>query len=242
MSTEKRPSSAKRLKRYFLAGLLTVIPVWITVLVIKFVVEVLTGLGRPVVHWLAGLVEPAAPWLAEWLQLPWIKVILAVLVVLLAVLLLGWVATLLIGRKLIAMFDGLMNRIPLVKSIYGSVKQLITTFQQKPDGTQRVVLVDFPSPEMKTVGFVTRTLEDADTGRALAAVYVPTTPNPTSGYLEIVPLDKVTMTDWTMDEAMTFVVSAGAVAPPRMNYQHSAKLPTAAASDDATGDVQDAER
>jgi uncharacterized membrane protein len=75
---------------------------------------------------------------------------------------------------------------------------------------------------MKTVGFVTRTLQDADTGRTLVAVYVPTTPNPTSGYLEIVPLEKVISTSWTMDEAMTFIISGGAVAPPTMNYDKSA--------------------
>ena len=88
-----------------------------------------------------------------------------------------------------------------------------------------MVLIDFPSPEMKTVGFVTRTLVDDDTGRELAAVYVPTTPNPTSGYLEIVPLDKVTSTNWTMDEAMTFIISGGAVAPKSMNYDKGADAP-----------------
>jgi len=88
-----------------------------------------------------------------------------------------------------------MNRIPLVQTIYGGVKKLLAALQQKPDRVQRVVLIAFPTPEMKTVGFVTRVLTDHQTGRELAAVYVPTTPNPTSGYLEIVPLDKVTSTD-----------------------------------------------
>jgi uncharacterized membrane protein len=77
---------------------------------------------------------------------------------------------------------------------------------------------------MKTVGFVTRTLVDAATGKQLAAVYVPTTPNPTSGNQEIVPLDKVVSTDWSMDEAMTFIMSGGAVAPPTMNYYRSAGM------------------
>jgi uncharacterized membrane protein len=71
---------------------------------------------------------------------------------------------------------------------------------------------------MKTVGLVTRFLKDTNTGRELAAVYVPTTPNPTSGYLEIVPLDQVTSTDWTVDEALAFIMSGGAVAPDSMNY------------------------
>jgi len=75
---------------------------------------------------------------------------------------------------------------------------------------------------MKTVGLVTRTFSDAVTGRELAAVYVPTTPNPTSGYLEIVPVDKLTSTDWDLDEAMTFIISGGAIAPDQIYYEQSA--------------------
>jgi len=74
---------------------------------------------------------------------------------------------------------------------------------------------------MKTVGFVTQTMIDEDTGQKLAAVYVPTTPNPTSGYLEIVPVEHLVSTDWSMDEAMTFIISGGAVAPERLNYTQS---------------------
>ena len=129
------------------------------------------------------------------------------------------------GRRIIAAFDQVIGRVPLVQMIYGAIKKLLTSFQQKPDGVQRVVLIDFPSPEMKTVGLVTRTLVDEDTGRRLAAVYVPTTPNPTSGYLEIVPLEKVTSTNWTVDEALNFIVSGGAVAPSKMHYDKSAPLP-----------------
>ena len=75
--------------------------------------------------------------------------------------------------------------------------QLLDILQTQPDGTQRVVLIDFPHKEMKSVGFVTRVIHEQGTGRELAAVYVPTTPNPTSGYLEIVPVELLTPTDWT---------------------------------------------
>jgi uncharacterized membrane protein len=85
--------------------------------------------------------------------------------------------------------------------------------QTKPDGTQRVVLINFPHENMKSVGFVTRTLKDEHTGEELAAVYVPTTPNPTSGYLEIVPVSQLIPTDWTPDQAMSFIISGGAVSP-----------------------------
>jgi uncharacterized membrane protein len=116
---------------------------------------------------------------------------------------------------MLAIFESTLNRLPLIQSIYGGVKKLISTLEVKPEGVQRVVLIDFPSPEMKAVGLVTRIIAAKNTGRRLAVVYVPTTPNPTSGYLEIVPIERVVPTDWTLDEAMNFVISAGAVAPSR---------------------------
>jgi uncharacterized membrane protein len=205
-------------RKYILAGVLIIMPIWVTWLIFAFLLELLTSLGGPLVNWFSTRIRPYAPSLSEWLVNPWFQSVVAVTLILAAFYVLGWLATKIIGRRLIALFDALMDRIPLVHTIYGSVKTFLAALQQKPDGVQRVVLIDFPSPEMKTVGFVTRTLVDDDTGRELAAVYVPTTPNPTSGYLEIVPLDKVTSTNWTMDEAMTFIISGGAVAPESMNF------------------------
>ena len=115
----------------------------------------------------------------------------------------------------------MIGRIPLAKTVYGSARQLLDLLQTKPDGTQRVVLIDFPHRDMKSVGFVTRILHDEKTGQELAAVYVPTTPNPTSGYLEVVPTDQLTPTDWTVDQAMTFIISGGAVAPERIPFSRT---------------------
>lgn len=206
-------------RKYILAGVLIIMPIWVTWLIFAFLLELLTNLGAPLVNWFSTRIRPYVPSLSEWLVNPWFQSMVAVILILAALYVLGWLATKIIGRRLIALFDALMDRIPLVHTIYGSVKTFIAALQQKPDGVQRVVLIDFPSPEMKTVGFVTRTLVDDDTGKELAVVYVPTTPNPTSGYLEIVPLDKVTSTNWTMDEAMTFIISGGAVAPESMNFE-----------------------
>jgi uncharacterized membrane protein len=119
--------------------------------------------------------------------------------------------------------------VPLAKTVYGSARQLLDLLQTKPDGTQRVVLIDFPHAQMKSVGFVTRLLRDENTGAELAAVYVPTTPNPTSGYLEIVPVERLTPTDWTVDQAMNFIISGGAVSPDRIPFHP----PGGAAGDDA---------
>ena len=125
----------------------------------------------------------------------------------------GWLARRVVGQRLLRWLEALVGRIPLANIIYSSARKLLDILQTKPDGTQRVVLIDFPHSQMKAVGFVTRVIREHGTGRELAAVYVPTTPNPTSGYLEIVPVERITPTDWTVDQAMSFIISGGAVAP-----------------------------
>jgi uncharacterized membrane protein len=101
-----------------------------------------------------------------------------------------------------------------VQLIYSAAKKLVDVLRQKPgQQTQRVVLLDFPSEGLKAIGFVMRTFPDATTGEDLAAVYVPTAPNPTSGYLQIVPLSRLTPTDIQGDQAMTMILSGGAVTP-----------------------------
>jgi uncharacterized membrane protein len=222
MSDKPTKSALATTGKYVLTGLLTVMPIWVTWLIVTFILDLLSQAGAPLVKWLAKSFQPNIPWLAKLLQSTWFQSILAVVMIITILYILGWLATKVFGRKMIKWFDSLMQRIPLVKTIYGSVKTLLMSMQQKPEGVQRVVLIDFPSPEMKSVGLVTRTLIDEDTGKTLAAVYVPTTPNPTSGYLEIVPLDKVTPTTWSVDEAMAFIVSGGTVAPRTMHYSKGA--------------------
>lgn len=205
-------------RRYILTGLLTVIPIWITWLVVKFLLELLTKIAGPIIAWISSLIYPYSTAIAGLITQPIFQTVMSVILIIPGLYFLGLFTTQVVGRRMIAWFDGLMARIPFVQTIYGSVKKLISSLQKDPDGTQRVVLINFPSSEMKSVGFVTRTFNDDKTGRELAAVYVPTTPNPTSGYLEIVPLEKITATDWSIDEAMTFIISGGAVAPDKMNF------------------------
>lgn len=206
------------LKRYILSGLLTIIPLWVTWLLFEFIFRRLSEFGQPWVRVLAANIRENTPVMSRLLLEPWFQNVLAVMLVLLALYLLGWMVSRVVGRRVLHAFESLVDRLPGVQKIYGSVKQLVTVLQQKPTDVQRVVLIDFPSADLKAVGLVTRTLVDAETGDKLAAVYVPTTPNPTSGYLEIVPIERITSTDWTVDEAMNFLISGGAVGPDTINY------------------------
>jgi uncharacterized membrane protein len=205
-------------KRNFMAGLLTVIPLAITWWLFDFLFHLLSRFGHPVVSAIQKDLDETSPILSALFRQPWFDDLLAVVIVVMAIYLLGWFASRVLGRQILNALEGLLTRLPLVQTVYGAIKKLVGVLQTKPENVERVVLVNFPNDRMKTVGLVTRTLTDARTGQALAAVYVPTTPNPTSGYLEVVPLDDVVSTDWTMDEAMNFIISGGAIAPDNIPF------------------------
>ena len=206
-------SLGHRLQRLFLTGLLTLLPLWLTWVVVKFVFVLLSNTSRPLIEPSLLAFAAQSPQAFGWLAEPWVMGAIALFATLATILAVGWVSRRVIGQRLLRWFEALVARIPLANTIYGSARKLLDILQTKPDGTQRVVLIDFPHTEMKTLGFVTRVMREAGTGRELAAVYVPTTPNPTSGYLEIVPVEKITPTDWNVDQAMSFIISGGAVAP-----------------------------
>lgn len=204
--------------RNLVAGLLVIAPLWVTYLVFNFLLGLLTRAGQPGVNALARFFDPYAPAVSEFLRAPWFESALAALLTLAVLYLLGWGTSLVVGKRLLAWFESLLDRIPLVKAIYGSAKTLVNMLQQKPDKAQRVALLPFPSPDMRVVVLVTRVLKDAHTGADLAVVYVPTAPNPTSGYVEIVPLERLTMLDWSVEEAMRFIVTSGATAAGTLPY------------------------
>ena len=209
----------RRLRAWFLTGLLTLLPIWLVWIVFKFVLTLLSQIITPLVGPLSARLAATFPGVLGWLDDPWAQATIAVLATLAVIVAVGALARRVVGQRLLAWFEALIARIPLIKTVYGSARQLLDLLQKKPDGTQRVVLIDFPHREMKCVGFVTRVIREQGTGRELAAVYVPTTPNPTSGYLEIVPVDRLTPTDWTVDEAMGFIISGGAVSPETMPFE-----------------------
>lgn len=198
-------------------GLFTVLPIAIAWFVVAILIDWLSWFGKPLVIWVAEAAWPAYPAIANALLEPWTLTAFAVIAVLWVLYFVGFVASNVIGARVLTLVERVLDRVPLVKQVYGASKKLIQSLQQKPGGgMQRVVLIDFPNPEMKAIGFVTKIFKDETTGRDLAAVYVPTTPNPTSGYLEIVPVEKCVSTDLTADEAMNMILSGGATAPDSM--------------------------
>ena len=213
MSLDAASPPRPSLQRVFLTGLLTLLPVWLTWVVVKFVFVLLSGISSPWVVPLSERIAASFPGSLDWVKAVWVQNTIALLATLLAIALVGYLSRRVIGQRLLRWFEAVMKRIPLASVVYDSARKLLDILQTQPGSTQRVVLIDFPHRDMKSVGLVTRVIREHGTGRELAAVYVPTTPNPTSGYLEIVPVELLTPTDWSVDQAMSFIISGGAVSP-----------------------------
>jgi uncharacterized membrane protein len=202
----------RSLQRNVLAGIITVGPLFVTWLIFSFVLGSLAKAGLPAVQ----LLESIFP--EQWLARPVMQSVLAVLLTLAVLYVLGRVTSLVIGRQAFGLFESLLERLPFVAKVYSSVRQLIDSMLAKKDTNQRVVLVDFPIAGQKSIGFLTRTMVDSNTGEELAAVLLPNAINPTSAFLQLLPLSRVTLTDLTMEQAMSMLMTGGAVAPERIAF------------------------
>lgn len=222
--------SVRNVQRNILAGIITAGPLFITWIVFGIVLGWLAEAGLPLVH-LLNLIFPA-----HWLTNPWIQPVLAILLTLVVLYLLGRVTSQVIGRQAWALFESTLDRLPFVAKVYNSVRQLLDTMMSKHDeSSQRVVLVDFPLPGHKCIGFLTRTMIDSTTGMQLAAVLLPNAINPTSAILQVLPLNRVTETDLTMEQAMSLLMTGGAVGPDTLLFtgasEGSSVMPCDAAAD-----------
>lgn len=211
--------SLRSLQRNILAGLITVGPLIVTYMIFSFLLGVLAKAGLPVVQLLAAILPGDA------LSQPWLQFVLAVILALALLYLLGRVTSQVVGRQALRLFEGALERLPFVAKIYGSVRQLIDSMLVKQGTTQRVVLVDFPMLGQKAIGFLTRTMTDSGSGELLAAVLLPNAINPTSAFLQIVPMDRVTETDLNMEQAMSMLMTGGAVAPETILFSKAEFVP-----------------
>ena len=203
------------MKRYLIAGLLVWLPLAVTIWVLHAVLGLLDG----VFAWLlsgsqAILPSAAHPPLEMLKQVPGLGVIVMVL----ALLLTGMFATNIVGQWWLAQGSRLLNRIPIVKSIYSSVKQVSDTlFSSNGNAFREAVMVQYPRAGSWTIAFVTGKPggEAAEHLRGdYLSLYVPTTPNPTSGFFLMVPRADVIPLAMSVDEALKYIISMGVVAPP----------------------------
>lgn len=202
----------RSLQNNILAGILTIGPLFVTYLIFSFVLGELAKAGLPLVQFLAT----AFP--RVWHGDPWMQPVLAIVLTLMLLLFTGRVSSLVVGRQVFRLFEAVLERLPFVAKVYTSVRQLLDTMMAKKETSQRVVLVDFPIAGQKSIGFLTRTLTDADTGMRLAAVLLPNAINPTSAFLQVLPMERVTLTDMTMEQAMSMLMTGGAAGPETIRF------------------------
>jgi len=199
--------SSHFIRRTFLAGLLILLPLFITYVLIAFLFDIFTGVGAPLVTGLFRLL--GANGLASPL-LPFVNLLLSLAVIFL----LGVVGTNILGRRVLTGFESLLLRLPLVRTIYSSAKQVVETFQGPGRSFQRVVLIEYPRKSAWTLGLVATERHDSlglFPSENVLTVFIPTTPNPTSGYLVIVSPEDVKDIDFTVEEAFKFIMSGGIV-------------------------------
>ena len=206
----------RSLQRNILAGIITIGPLFVTYLIFSFLLSTLAKAGLPVIK-LFAVIFPE-----EWLSQPWLQSIMAIVLTLVMLYVVGRVTSLVVGRQALVLFETALDRLPVVAKIYSSVRQLIDSMMAKKESSQRVVLVDFPIPGQKSIGFLTRTLTDETTGELLAAVLVPCAINPTSAFLQILPMTRVTETDLSMEQAMSMIMTGGAVGPETIRFSQPA--------------------
>jgi len=206
-------------QRNVLAGLITIGPLFVTWLVFSFVLGNLAKAGLPFIQ----LLDDILP--GNWLDQPWLQSVLGIVLTLLVLYGVGRVTSLVIGRQAFGLFESALERLPVVAKVYTSVRQLLDTMMVKKESSQRVVLIDFPIAGQKSVGFLTRTLVDSSTGQQLAAVLLPNAINPTSAFLQVLPMDRVTETDLSMEQAMSMLLTGGAVAPDSIRFSQTRNTP-----------------
>lgn len=194
------------IRRYFISGLLVWLPIWVTILALKFLVDILSNTLNLLPH----RYQPDA---LIGFHIPGIGVIITLLVIFFT----GLIVANFIGRQLVAMGDAFIARIPLVRSIYMGVKQVLhTLFTPGGQSFRKVLLVEYPRVGMWSLAFQTgdATPEvEQSQGEPMVSLFIPTTPNPTSGFLMMVPKKNVIEMQMTVEQALKFVISLGVVQP-----------------------------
>ena len=194
------------LRKYIIAGLLVWLPFAATIVIVKFLIDLMdkTVLLLPPDWQPANLLG---------FSIPGFGVIIALSILLLT----GMLAANLFGRRFVEMWERILNRIPLVRSIYSSVKQISSTiFDPSGKSFRKVVLLEYPRKGLWSIGFLTNNAmgdELCSVDDTLVSVFIPTTPNPTSGFIIMTRKDEITELNMNVEEAFKFVISMGVIIP-----------------------------
>ena len=199
---KKKTSFLNKLRNYFFTGVVVLIPIGITLYLTKFIIQISSNIIPKEInpnHYLP-------------FSIPGIEILLSILLITL----IGGLSLSFLGKKILQLIDDLFKRIPFLRTIYSAIVQMTDSFANKNNDKKSVVLIEYPRKGSWAVGFATKknkTEISKKAGKDLINVFVPTTPNPTSGFLLMFPEDEVLYLDMTFEEASKFIVSAGTSNP-----------------------------
>ena len=195
---EKKRSILARIRNYFIAGVVVLIPIGITIYLTIFIVQISSKI----------LPKEINPNYYLPYSVPGLEIIISVLLITI----IGWLSLSFIGRNLLNAFNNILKKIPILRTIYSALGQMTATFTKKDNSEKSVVLLEYPRKGIWVVGFATKenkgTIKDK-IKEDLVNIFVPTTPNPTSGFLLMLPKKDLIYLDVSFEQASKFIVSAG---------------------------------
>ena len=202
MTKKRKNSFFLKIRNYFLTGVVVLIPIAISVYLVIFIINLSAKL----------LPDEVNPNYYLPYNIPGVEILIAFIFITI----IGGLSLSFIGKKLLQLINDLFKRIPVLRTIYSAVVQMIETFTKSKDNKKSVVLIEYPKKGTYAIGFATKentgTIKKK-TGKELINVFVPTTPNPTSGFLLMFPKEDVIYLDISFEEASKFIVSAGTTNP-----------------------------
>ena len=200
--SQKKRSVLARLRNNFIAGVVVLIPIGITVYLTLFITKISSKI----------LPKELNPNHYLPYDIPGVEIIISIILITF----IGWLSLSLIGKKLLEIFNNILKRIPILRTIYSAFVQMLDIFTKSNENKKNVVLIEYPRKGSWAVGFVTKENKGEISKKSkqnLVNVFVPTTPNPTSGFLLMFPKEEVIYLDMSFEEASRFIVSAGSSEP-----------------------------
>jgi len=190
------------IRNYFLTGVFVLIPIGITLYLTLFLISILSKI-------LPREINPNhyLPY-----NIPGLEIIISIILITL----IGWLSLSFIGKRILNFFNNILKKIPILRTIYSAISQMTETFTKKNSGSKSVVLIEYPRKGAWAVGFATKENKGEISNKTktnLINVFVPTTPNPTSGFLIMFPKDEIIYLDMSFEDASKFIVSAGTSQP-----------------------------
>ena len=199
---KKKSSITSKLRNAFIAGIVVLVPIGFTLYLTLFLIKISSGLIPTEIN-----PNNYLPF-----SIPGLEILLSVIFITIV----GGISLSFFGKKVLSLINDLFKRIPILRTIYSAIGQMTESFTNKSDNKKSVVLIEYPKKGSWAVGFATKENKgeiSKKTNKELINVFVPTTPNPTSGFLLMFPKDEVIYLDMTFEEASKFIVSAGTSDP-----------------------------